>query len=299
MRTESSERPVPTPPGFGAVTGDWVAVAGDRLVAILDRATVLVRPRSDGAGEQVLAANIDLVGVVHALDMPLRRRRLERGIVLAYQSGALPVVVLTKADAAADLDASVAEAKASAPGVDVVVASVIDGRGLDDIRQLVAPDRTVVLLGASGAGKSSLINALVGDDSLAVGDVRSVDGKGRHTTTRRELVALPSGGCLIDTPGLRALSLGAVDEGMALAFADIEALASECRFDDCSHLREPGCAVLAAVDDATLSADRYEGWRRIQKEAANAALREDQAAWRRTNRQWGRIGREAQKLKGR
>lgn len=279
-----------------AVTGDWLAVDGDRILAVLDRTTAINRPRPDGPA-QTLAANMDLVGVVHGLDVPLNRRRLERGLVLAWESGAMPVILLTKADVAADLDAALDAARASAPGVDVLVVSTVDGRGLDDLAALLQPNRTLALIGASGAGKSSLVNGLLGSEVLATGDVRHGDRKGRHTTTHRELVTLPGGGVLLDTPGLRALALGAVDEGIDLAFPDIEGLAEQCRFSDCRHDNEPGCAVLAAVADGTISTDRYEGWRRIRREAANAALRADRAAFRQRSREWGRMGREAMRVK--
>ena len=294
--TATGERSLPVAHGVVAVTGDWVAVSGDTFT-VLERATAIVRPRSGDGRPQVLAANVDYVGVVHGLDRSLNRRRLERGLVLAWESGAIPVVVLTKADVAGAPDAARAEAAASAPGADVLVVSVVDGRGLDEVRDLVAPGHTLALIGASGAGKSSLVNALVGEQVLDTGDVRAGDAKGRHTTTHRELVCLPGGGALLDTPGLRALALGAVEEGVSLAFPEIDELAATCRFDDCGHQREPGCAVLEAVATGSLPADRYEGWRRIVKEVANADLRADQQRWRAHNRQWGRMSREVLRLK--
>jgi ribosome biogenesis GTPase len=254
-----------------------------------------------GAGDtsQTLAANVDLVGLVHGLDQPLNRRRLERGLVMAWESGALPVVLLTKADVTTDAVAAVADAVGSAPGVDVLTLSVVDGRGLDELRELLHPHRTLAVLGASGAGKSSLANALLGTESLATGEVRTGDRRGRHTTTHRELVVVPRGGLLLDTPGLRALTLGEIAHGVDRAFPEIEELADRCRFADCTHHHEPGCAVLAAVEDGDLSGDRYEGWRRVQREVASAALRADQAAHRKAGRVWGRMAREAMAVKRR
>lgn len=290
------ERRLPLPRGLHAVTGDWLGVEDDAITAVLDRTTAITRPRPDVA-QQTLAANIDLVGVVHALDIPLNVRRLERGLVLAWESGAIPVVLLTKADLAVDAASTVEAAQSSAPGTDVIVVSTVDGRGLEDVGALLKPSRTLALLGASGAGKSSLVNALLGDETLATGDVRRGDHKGRHTTTHRELIVLPTGGVLLDTPGLRALTLGVTEDGIGLAFPEIEELASGCRFADCTHQHEPGCAVLAAVDSGGLPADRYEGWRRIRRESDNAALRADRAAFRRRSREWGRMGREAMRVK--
>jgi ribosome biogenesis GTPase / thiamine phosphate phosphatase len=286
------ERRLPLPRDLHPVAGDWIAVRDDVVVAVLERATALTRPRPDGA-PQVLAANIDLVGVVHGLDMALNRRRLERGVVLAWESGSTPVVLLTKADIAEDVPGTVATAESSAPGVNVIALSSMQGRGLRTLAQLLQPNRTLALIGASGAGKSTLANALLGHERLATREVRAGDHKGRHTTTHRELVVLPGGGVLLDTPGLRALTLGAVEEGIAMTFPEIDELAGGCRFADCTHEREPGCGVLDALDAGVLSADRYEGWRRISKEAANAAVRADPAAWRQQSRDWGRSAKVA------
>lgn len=315
-----------TPAQPPPVTGDWVAVDHDpddhdraRLIGIAPRRTAITRPghhigyRASGAdpddpkagkpghahADQVLAANPDLVGITTPVDGEVNLRRLERGIVLAYEAGATPVAILTKADVpdADDLRRAMAEATRTAPGIDVIPTSTHSGEGIDALRAMLAPDRTMALLGASGAGKSTLTNALVGQEVLATGDIRAVDRKGRHTTTHRELVVLPSGGAVLDTPGLRTLSLGQVGEGIDLAFPEIEALAGGCRFGDCRHDGEPGCAVLAALDDGTLHHDRFEGWQRIRAESENAALRADKAAYRKAARQWGQMSREVMALK--
>lgn len=288
-------------------TGDWVVLdrAPDEpspdgselaVAAVLPRAGALVR--GSETGPQVLAANVDHVVVVQALDRPINLRRLERGLVLGWEAGAQPVVVLTKADVSADLAADLEAIAGTAAGVDVVATSAVTGEGLDVLAAILG-DGTAVLVGASGAGKSSLVNALLGEDVADTGAVRTGDAKGRHTTVTRELHLRPGGGALIDTPGLRAMGLWAdVDgDGVALAFADVEALAAGCRFGDCTHDGEPGCAVTAAVAAGELPADRLEGWRRIHKELANAELRKDVAAYRAVTRKWGRmhrhVGRES------
>lgn len=282
------------------VTGDWVALHDDgRVAAIAPRATALTRPSTVGR-EQVLAANMDLVGVVAALDRPLNTRRLERGVVMAYSSGALPVVLLTKADLSTGVADAVAAARRTAVAVDVIALSTVSGDGLDALRSLLAPNRTIALLGASGSGKSTLTNALSGAEVLATAAVRERDGKGRHTTSHRELVALPCGGAILDTPGLRTLSLGEVGAAeMDRVFPEIDEMAAACRFRDCRHDHEPGCAVTTAAAEGTLDPDRLEGWRRIRAASENAALRADVAAWRRTARGWGRLQREAQQIRGR
>jgi ribosome biogenesis GTPase len=215
--------------------------------------------------------------VVTALPHDVNPRRLERYLALAWESGALPVVVLTKADLDADVARSIATAQGVAPGVDVIALSSVSGDGVDALERLLRPGRTTVLLGPSGAGKSTLVNRLLGADRLRTGDVRE-DGRGRHTTTHRELVRLQSGALLIDTPGMRELQLWDADVGIGAAFSDIYALASACRFRDCQHETEPGCAVLAAVDGGHLPAGRLEHWRQLQRELAFLARRQDKLA---------------------
>ncbi len=241
-------------PGPPAV-GDWVALdlsGGLPLIrAILPRSGCLVRrrPGRGPAEAQAVAANVDRVLVVEGLDRGPNPRRIERAVALAWDAGATPVVVLTKADLAADLVEALAAARAAAPFVTVIAVAAASGSGLDELLAELPAGTTGVLLGPSGAGKSTLANALLGEARLATSAVRDADARGRHTTTRRELVALPSGALLIDTPGVRELGLWLAEEAVGAGFPEIEALAGGCRFRDCRHLDEPGCAVLAAVDD--------------------------------------------------
>jgi ribosome biogenesis GTPase len=202
--------------------------------------------------------------------------------------------VLTKADLAEGVDEIVAEVREAVQEVDVLVVSATSGTGLDDVRA-AARDRTVVLLGESGAGKSTLVNALVGDDVAATGAVRAGDSKGRHTTTTRQLHPLPGGGVLLDSPGIRAVGLWVDPDAVDAVFPDIEALAADCRFRDCAHDEEPGCAVAAAVASGQLPADRFDAWRSLRREAVAAA--ESVRERRQKNRQYGRIAREAQRMK--
>jgi ribosome biogenesis GTPase len=255
--------------------GDWVALTpeatatGHRvLAAILPRRCAFRRVSDDPAArEQVVAANIDTVLLVDAIDGQLSVRHLERYVALAWQSGAVPVIVITKSDLAGpgEMDDYVARVAEVASGVAVHVVSAATGEGLDELAPYLAPGRTVALLGLSGAGKSTLVNLLAGGEILATGAVRG-DGKGRHTTTHRELVPIPGGGLVIDTPGMRALSVSTATEGVAQVFADIEDLQSRCGYPDCSHTTEQGCAIVAAVEAGQLSATRVASWQQLRAE---------------------------------
>ncbi|MGE0025620.1 MAG: ribosome small subunit-dependent GTPase A [Thermoleophilia bacterium] len=283
----------------GLAAGDWIVLEDGRPAAVLTRRTLLQR-RAAGRPDagQAIAANVDVVGVVHGLDRPLRDRRLHRALALAWESGATPVVVLTKADLDGDAAARALDAEV-AFGVDALTVSARTGAGLDALAARARPDRTLVLVGESGAGKSTLVNALVGREALATGPVRDGDQKGRHTTTARHLVPLPGGGALIDTPGVRELGLWGSDGGVRAAFADIAALADGCRFADCRHDGEPGCAVAAAVADGSLDPRRLESHRDLARELSSLARREDERAWRAHGRQGSRMAREASRHKRR
>ena len=261
------------PPPCDATVGDWLAVTDDAVLSVLPRSSLLVRGAVSGQSRtQPLAANVDVVLVCASLSGPLPVRRVERLLLLAWESGATPVVVLTKADLHPDPGQAVLELAPHAPGVDVVVVRAADG----DVAALApysAPGTTLVLLGASGAGKSTVVNALAGGAVMDVGTVRTVDDKGRHTTSHRQLVVLPSGAVVIDTPGLRGVAVVGSEEGMSRAFSDVEELAAACRFADCAHVGEPGCAVQASVDAGDLSAERMASWHKLQRELSYQARR--------------------------
>ena len=286
---------VPGPPA----TGDWIAVLAEPdgswvLDAILPRRSTIARLTALGDERQVLASNVDLVFVVHGLDRAPNLRRLERTLVMAWDSGATPVVVLTKTDLVdggndgAVVAAVVAGVQSIAPGVEVIAVSNATGYGIDAIDRQIEPGTTVVLVGESGAGKSSLVNRLLGEERQITAETRESDAKGRHTTTSRELIPLPAGGVLIDTPGLRGLGLWEGADGIALAFSDIEGFAAACRFRDCGHHNEPGCGVLEAVEARDLNPDRLASYHKLQKELAGESLRADQRARRATERGDGR-----------
>ncbi|MFG1922212.1 ribosome small subunit-dependent GTPase A [Cryptosporangium sp. NPDC048952] len=255
-------------------TGDWVALSGLSVHAVLPRRTALVRASASGVSSgQVLAANVDVVAVVIPCEGTVDLGRAERLLALAWESGARPVVVLTKTDACPDVDQVRDEVAGVAIGVDVVATSSVAGTGLDTLTAELTG--TVVLVGRSGVGKSTLATALTGVE-LAVQGVRAADGKGRHTTVRRELLPLRGArGVLIDTPGLRGVGLFDAEDGVARAFADIDALAADCRFGDCAHGGEPGCAVQEAIDAGLLPARRLDSYRKLVRENEWAAARTD------------------------
>lgn len=253
--------------------GDWVVghMSDDRAALIIDavvernsRFSRKVAGRE--SDEQVLAANVDIAFLLMSLEFELNTRRLERYLTTAWAGGASPVVVLTKADIAIGLEEALAAVERTAFGTPVQITSIMSGDGVEDVRSHLVPNRTGVLLGASGAGKSSLLNALLGHEYMATNEVRW-DGRGRHTTTRRELVPVPGGGVLIDTPGLRELALWSdADDGLDNTFSDVSELAASCRFNDCSHSHEPGCAVRSAVEDGSLPAGRLASYHKLQRE---------------------------------
>ncbi len=288
--------------------GDWAALGGEpdlrTIASILPRTSLLARGHAQGARlSQPLAANVDVVLVVTGLDGDFSLRRIERYLALARSGNARAVVVLSKADLADDPQAAVAQAERAAAGMTVLAASAVTGEGLDAVQAEIGPGRTCVLVGSSGAGKSTLINRLLGEDRQRTGAVRKGDDRGRHVTTRRELLALPSGALVIDTPGIRAVGLVADPDAVLSVFPEIAELVDACKFNDCTHTTEPGCAVLAAVEAGDLDPDRLASFQKLIKEQANAALRADEHARRTKER--ATIGKyrdmllEAQRFKGR
>ncbi len=253
------------PPDGGITTGDWVAVDDSVVVAVLPRRSVLMRRSAGGpATAQAVAANVDTVFIALPLGLPVGVRRLERSLAIAWSSGARPVVLLTKADLSDDIDRDLAAARAAAAGA-LVIAVSAHGAGLDAVRACQLPAQTGAIVGPSGAGKSTLINALRGDDRLATASVRA-DGRGRHTTTHRELIELPGGALLIDTPGMREMGVWDAQTGIDAVFSDLAELALACRFGDCSHEGEPGCAVrVAAATDSSIL-DRLASMRKLERE---------------------------------
>lgn len=255
--------------------GDWVALREETIHAVLPRRSAFSRKAAWApTEEQVLAANLDAIFVVSGLDADLNLRRLERYLTLAWESGATPVLVLTKADLCEDVDAALFEVEQVAVGVAAHAVSNVNGAGIGELAPYLAPARTVALLGSSGVGKSTLANRLAGEELQATHEIRE-DGRGRHTTTSRQLIHLPGGALLVDTPGLREVQLWDADEGINEAFADVDELAAGCRFNDCAHLHEPGCAVQAAIDGGRLPRERLQSYRLLQRELERLALKQD------------------------
>ncbi|MGE0435012.1 MAG: ribosome small subunit-dependent GTPase A [Planctomycetota bacterium] len=296
-----AERPSDLP-----AVGDWVALQGSGanghgiIRAVVPRRSRLARQSAGRTSEeQLIAANIDTILVVAGLDTDFNVRRLERYMVLCAESGADPVLVLNKADACDDPDEAIARVETISNGAPVHAVSAADGTGLDVLARYCRPSRTVLIVGSSGVGKSTLINALTGGAAgLKTGDVRHTDGRGQHTTTWRELVRLPAGGWLVDTPGMRELALWSDDpsSGTGPAFSDVEDLAEQCRFADCEHNGEPGCAVEAAIEAGELPADRLASFQHLRRELAHLERKQDQRAKQREVQRWKSISKSVRKL---
>jgi ribosome biogenesis GTPase len=273
--------------GVGSpAVGDWVAVRPPSsptepglIRAILPRRSKFSRKAAGSrTDEQVVAANVDTVFLMTGLDGDFNPRRIERYLAAGWESGAEPVLILSKADLADDLEARVQEVEAIALGVPVHAISSRTGQGMDGLTPYLRPGRTVSVLGSSGVGKSTLINFLLGRDVQRIAGVRASDDRGRHTTTHRALFITPSGALLLDTPGMRELQLWEADEGLGATFADIEELAAGCRFNDCAHEGTPGCAVEAAVEKGALAPDRLESYRKLQRELRQIRAKQDEVA---------------------
>ena len=282
--------------------GDWVAVRpldGERkavIEAVLPRRSAFTRKEAWARTvAQVVAANVDTVFLVTAFGGDLNARRLERYLTSAWDSGSTPVIVANKVDLADDRLLELAEVESVALGVPVLVVSAETGEGLDELEAQFEPGRTVALLGSSGVGKSTLVNRLARRELLATQEIRS-DGRGRHTTSHRELVPLPSGALLIDTPGMRELQLWADEDVLENTFAEIAELAAGCRFSDCSHEHEPGCAVKAAITDGSLPAERFASYRKLQRELRALEIRKDARLKSEARKEWRRRQRRMRKI---
>ena len=279
------------------VAGDWVACSpsGDGAAvihAVLPRSTTFSRKAAGlGQAEQVIAANVDVALLVAALNADFNPRRMERYLAVAWQSGATPLIVLTKADLRADAQAVAAATRDVAIGVEVLAVSAATGEGMKALGERLIPGQTAVLVGSSGAGKSTLVNALAGAEIMDTGGIRLSDDRGRHTTTHREMVRLPGGALILDTPGMRELGLLDSDEGLAATFEDIDALAGQCRFHDCGHNNEPGCAINAALEAGTLDPGRWDSYRKLQREAAFVDRKEDRLARQAERQKWAQISK--------
>ena len=287
-------------------TGDWIAVqrypgaSKAQVIDLLPRGPSLTRQASGhGSRPQCLASNLDVVLLVMGLDRNFNPARMERLLALAWGSGARPLVVLTKRDLNDRAEAFVSRIEGLAPGVTVLAVSALRGDGLADIRTQLRAGLSGVMVGSSGAGKSTLLNALMGQEVRRTQEIRAADGRGRHTTSLRELFLLPGGGCLIDTPGIREVGLCAEGADLDATFSDITTLASSCRFRDCAHGAEPGCAVQGALAQGLIDPDRYGHYLRLRREVAFEAARSDQHLWRDREAKWRRISKLQKQLKQR
>jgi ribosome biogenesis GTPase len=281
--------------------GDWVAL---RLIgqenkgvihAVLPRRSKFMRKtKGTKTEEQIVGANIDTVFLVTSLNQDFNPRRTERYLAVAWESGAHPVILLTKTDLCENVEEKVAEMEAVTAGAPAHAVCAIKGEGLDDLQPYFAPGQTVALIGSSGVGKSTLINRLLGEERQLVKDVREHDDRGQHTTRHRELILMPNGALVLDTPGIRELQLWDVEEGVEATFDDIEAVAAQCRFSDCQHQSEPDCAVREALEDGTLNPDRFQSYLKLQQELAYLARRQDALAQRNERNRWKKLSKMAE-----
>lgn len=279
--------------------GDWVAVQTSpgemrgMIKGILPRKSKFSRKAAGQVTEeQIVAANVDTVFIVNSLNDDLNLRRIERYLLLAWESGSNPVIILSKADLVTDLKAKMHQVSSVAIGVPVIAVSVLEGTGTEEILPYLAPGKTVALIGSSGVGKSSLVNYFTGFEKQLVQEIRESDDKGKHTTTHREMVLLPGGAILIDTPGMREIQLWSSEEGIIESFADIEQYADECKFRDCSHKNEPGCAVWLAISDGLLDENRLVSYKKLQKELAYIDRKLDKKAQAEEKKHWKNINKE-------
>jgi ribosome biogenesis GTPase / thiamine phosphate phosphatase len=283
--------------------GDWAAISEREqgkatIQALLPRQSAFVRKEAgQRTAEQVVAANIDVVFIVSGLDGNFNVNRIERYLTLTYESGALPVILLNKSDLCDDLDSIIDKVESRAIGIPVLALSAACGQGLDGLLAHLEAGKTAAFLGSSGVGKSSIINRLLGEDRLAVKALRENDSRGRHTTTHRELIVLPKGGIVIDTPGMRELQVWGDDQGLKEVFDDIEELAANCRFRDCGHHKEPGCAVRAAVDEGNLEAARFQSYQKLRKEIRYLEARQVLKANVAEKLKWKQISKIQKRLK--
>ncbi len=274
--------------------GDWVALESSaeaqatQIRFVLARKTKFSRAAAGiEVKEQIIAANVDTVFLIQSLNRDFNMRRLERYLIAAWESGAVPVVVLTKSDCCDNVADRLTTVYATAPGVEVHAISCVTGEGIEEIRKYLVPGKTVALLGSSGVGKSTLVNTLAGKELLKTREIREDDSRGRHTTTHRELLLLPGGGLILDTPGMRSLSLWEADASMDFMFGDVEELVKLCRFFDCKHRTEPGCAVREAIKTGKLEMKRWESWLKLQKELAHLEAKKE-GKLRLQEKQWGK-----------
>ncbi|PEO42041.1 ribosome small subunit-dependent GTPase A [Bacillus pseudomycoides] len=279
--------------------GDWVHVKKIKeeskaiIHSVFQRKSSFSRQAAgERTVEQIVAANVDYLFLVNALNHDFNVRRIERYLLLAYESGSMPVIVLTKSDLCEDVEQKILETEAIAIGVPIFAVDSLQQAGVESLQQFVTSGKTIALVGSSGAGKSTLLNALMGSEVAKTGGIREEDSKGRHTTTHRELFQLPSGGLVIDTPGMRELQLWEGSEAIHATFSDIEKFAEECRFRDCQHENEPGCAVRTAIDVGILEANRLQNYKKLQKEIAYAMRKQDLALARAEREKWKKIAKQ-------